>query len=132
MNHWRVPPEQLDYIWPSVSGLIEAALVRAGLFNIEDAHSYIADGTWQLWVAYEGQDVTCAALTEIFEFPKEKVLRVTMATGLGRDGWVGRVEMMEGWARSLGCGRVQVLGRPGWEKVLKDYRKTHVMLEKKL
>ena len=139
MNHWRVPPDEIDYIWPSVKDLIEAALDRSGLFGINDAYCHVVNGTWQLWVVHEkrndqwsGAQIECVVLTEIIDYPKDKVLRVTMATGSDRTKWVDRIEVIEGWAKSLGCERIQVLGRPGWERVLKDYRKTHVMLEKQL
>ncbi len=133
MNHWRVPPDEIDYIWPSVNGLIETALDRSGLFGINDAYCHVANGTWQLWVVHsERGNIECVVLTEIIEFPKEKVLRVTMATGSDRTKWVDRIEVIEGWAKSLDCNRVQISGRPGWERVMTDYQKTHVLLEKEI
>jgi hypothetical protein len=40
--------------------------------------------------------------------------------------------VIEAWARSIGCDTMLIMGRPGWQRALEGYRRTAVVLEKKL
>lgn len=81
----------------------------------------------QLWVV-KGK----AAVLTTVRPDKLKTCVVTHAAGRDMRGWVHLWEYLENWAREIGCERIEAVARPGWERVLKDMRKTHVILEKRL
>jgi hypothetical protein len=41
-------------------------------------------------------------------------------------------EHIESWARTMGCYAIEIVGREGWQRVLPDYKRTAVVLEKPL
>ena len=126
---WRVPPEQLDDTWPLVKDDIEAA--SGSRFAPSDIKKFLHSGDMQLWVV--GKDnIEAVVLTEVHQFPRMKTVRLIMTVGRDRTRWVHHLREIEDWARQQGCAVIEALARPGWEKVLRDYRKTHVMLEKEL
>lgn len=85
----------------------------------------------QLWVGMRGEEILVAALTEVGP-DLLQTFRVTHGAGEDRDSWVHLLGDLEAWAKSIGCKRMEVVARPGWERVLKDMKKTHVILEKRL
>ena len=42
------------------------------------------------------------------------------------------IKNIETWAKLPNCAAMVMRGRPGWERVLKDYEKTKIILQKKL
>jgi hypothetical protein len=39
---------------------------------------------------------------------------------------------IEEWAKKEGCSKVTLQGRPGWAKLLQNYRRSQVVMELKL
>lgn len=70
-----------------------------------------------------------AAVTQIAAYPNGKVLRVWLAGG-DLDELTHFLPAGENYARTQGCIAVEMEARPGWERVLKDYRKHAVILTK--
>lgn len=128
-----VTAEQIPAVWPYVEKLIADALARGEpCFTAEDARGFLERGGWQLWVAHDGKSVRLACCTEILNFPKRKVCALPIVTGQDREDWIGNLQIIETWAAAQGCTLMKVTARPGWRRILKDYRWTHVELEKKL
>jgi len=40
--------------------------------------------------------------------------------------------VVEEWARHIKCDTMLIMGRPGWQRALDGYRRTAVVLEKRL
>lgn len=92
----------------------------------------------QLW-SYGPLDgiPTALGITEIINYPQTKYCEIVLGagrTGLPLDFWAQMMAHIERWAKSKGCDRVRVNGRPGWERVLgeRDFHKTYTVLEKEL
>ena len=86
----------------------------------------------QLWLSYRDEKPEAVVLTEIVNYPDTKACKLYAATGHNRKNWVGFLPVIEEWARVQGCRSMEAFARPGWERNLPDYRKTHVFLEKDL
>jgi hypothetical protein len=128
-----VPSSRLGAVWPYVEKLIAEALKRGEpCFGAEDVRKYLETGGWQLWIAYRGNDVLLACCTEILNYPNRRVCTLPIVTGQDRDEWIEHLNTIETWAAAQGCTLMKVTARPGWRRILKDYRWTHVELEKKL
>lgn len=95
---------------------IEAALeYSAGTHTIDDVADLILRGKLQCW---EGSD--SIIITEIVVYPQLKDLHFFLA-----GGDLDEISLMEplitAWGKSLGCTRVSLAGRKGWQKsFLKD------------
>jgi len=72
-----------------------------------------------------------AIVTEIIDYPKITSCRFFLAGG-------DLIELRDAerqvcdWAKTVGCRRVEIAGRPGWERALRGYDKAAVWLSKEL
>ena len=108
--------------------LIESALAEGyGQMGYEDVLKGVRDGEYQLWAA-DGS----VCITTIDIFPLIKQCTVIIGAGDLREIDDELRPMIETWARSLGCDTMLIMGRPGWERALEGYRRTAVVLEKRL
>tara|TARA_R110000824_G_scaffold231040_1_gene418821 strand:- start:475 stop:825 length:351 start_codon:yes stop_codon:yes gene_type:complete len=116
--------------------MISDALERSGRHTPDEILLDLRSGEAQLWIMW-AETVTDAEIlgvcvTYIMESERKKVCRLWLCTGHDRRRWVHHVKTIEEWAASIGCHAMDAVVRPGWEKVLRDYRKTHVILEREL
>lgn len=91
----------------------------------------ITDKKRQLWVGMRSKEPMVAVLSTVCD-DLLKTFRITHAAGKEREAWIHLWKDLEDFAKSIGCKRIEAEARPGWEKVLKDMKKTHVILEKRL
>jgi hypothetical protein len=134
----RVPAHALPERWRSVGPLVALACARSsGKFEPADVARAVAEERFQLWVGSDAADparVCVMLLTRLMRYPGLLACELLACVGDDRPDWEHHLETVEAWARAQGCGLMQPIARPGWERVLarRGYRKTHVMLEKKL
>ncbi len=84
----------------------------------------------QLWVVMA--DEPLAAILTTIPDDNYQTCTLTHAAGKNMRDWLHLWGVIEAWAREIGCKRIEAVARPGWERVLSDMRKTHVILEKRL
>ena len=128
-----VPQDRLDALLksaPVVRMMLENSLREAGDFRPEDVLAQLRGGFLQLWLVYTGMRVDAVVVTKVDIRPLCKVGMIVYCTGEDRERWVHHVETLEDWFREHGCSRVQVWARKGWQRVLKDWQWTHILLEK--
>lgn len=119
-----------EEIMPTVKfrELIERALAEGyGQMNFDDVVEGIREGHYQLWASERSVVVTTVDL-----FPRIKQLTVILGAGDLTEIDEELRPLIENWARSIGCDTMLIMGRPGWERALEGYRRTAVVLEKKL
>lgn len=108
--------------------LIERALAEGyGQLNFNDVVSGIERGEYQFWSAKNS-----CVITTIDIFPQLKQL--TIIIGAGDLEEIDNVirPVVEEWAREIKCDALIIFGRPGWQRALDGYRRTAVVLEKRL
>ena len=95
---------------------VEAALeYSGGTHNFDDIVEMVQCNQLQLWPAKDS-----VVLTEIIVYPRLKNLHYFLAGG-DLDELSRMRPMIESWGKSLGCTRVTLAGRRGWQKsFLKD------------
>ena len=72
-----------------------------------------------------------AMITEIVDYPNKSVCRIWLAGG-DLEELVEAEKKICDWARRHGCDGIEIIGRHGWKKVLKDYLPTSTVLVKDL
>lgn len=127
-----VDPKEVHKVWPHVARMIRAAVLRTNLSHTHDVEYDIMNGDALLWLAWNGQKIEAAASTIIRETDSEKLCVLTACGGENMHRWVPLLELIENWARGEGCKRVRIYGREGWLRILQNYKKTHVIVERSL
>ena len=111
--------------WSQWAPVLERAII-ADRQSIDDVRELVESGKAQFWY-----DITAAVVTEILQFPRKRVLHCWLAAG-DYDG-IRRIEArVIPWAKESGCDEMQIVGRMGWRRRLKDYTERAVVLTKEI
>lgn len=70
-------------------------------------------------------------VTEIVDYPKKSVCRIWLAGG-EMDELIEAEKELVTWARNHGCSGMEIIGRKGWERQLKDYSPASTVLTKEI
>ena len=109
---------------------VEDALEYAeGTHNFNDIAAAVLSDRFQIWPSNNA-----VVVTEIVVYPQLKDLHFFLAGG-NLDELKAMRPIIEDWGRSIGCTRVSLAGRKGWERTfLKDegYRPNWFVLSKEL
>ena len=134
-NHaiYLVPTEYVAATRPHIWDFLErgAILLDDGR-SAEDLMEAMSEGLLQLWLVSNGESLVAIGITEIPAFTKRKICRVFLVIGEDRKDWLHLLSEVEDWARTQNCEVTQAFVRPGWARDLKGYRKTRLVLEKRL
>lgn len=119
--------EGMEYVAP-FRELIERALAENyGQLNYGDVVEGIKRGEFQFWTS----ENSCV-ITTIDLFPRVKQLTVIIGAGdLNEINEIIR-PVIESWGREINCDTMLIMGRPGWQRALEGYKRTAVVLEKRL
>jgi hypothetical protein len=126
---------EIDEAWPDVAPIIEKALPYSdGKYELEDIYKGIQSRDLQLWAASREGKATSVMVTKIIQYPKAKTLLMMIYAGEHTDNMTQFLPPIYTWAKKLGCTDVEIYGRAGWERVLKDqgYEKIHTVLRRKI
>ena len=72
-----------------------------------------------------------AIVTEIVDYPQKSTCRIWLAGG-NMDELMEAEKQICQWAREQGCSGMEVVGRKGWERQLKEYTPASIILTKEL
>jgi len=127
-----IPPYLVADIWPSVGPLIERAIVRGGINEFEDTEKEIHAGRMIMWAAWDGTRVLAVAVTQIAMIGGVKYGTIVALGGKELDRYAHLIEQLHGYFREHGCQRTRIIGRPGWARLLPEYKVKSVVIEKVL
>ena len=127
-----VDPARVPEVWPHVAPLIARAMRRGGLGEVDDVRRGLAGGAALLWLAWDGERIVAAAVTELACVRGEKLCTIVACGGARFDRFGHLIGGLERYARAEGCARMRVCGRVGWRRRLPDYRLRAVIIDKQL
>lgn len=130
-----VPADVVPAFWPITAPLIERAVEHAdGRYSLEDVRAALLARDMQLWAALDARSLVIEAIcvTEIVTYPGERRCGIVFCAGRRAERWLRHLDEIGDWAREQRCGALELQGRPGWERLLPEWRKTHVLLSKRL
>lgn len=128
-----LPAPQIPDQWPLVRDLVdEACKMSGGGYSVADILRFVLQGKMQLWMTQKNDAVQAVAITQVIDYPQFKVCHFMAVQGEGMKEWTHLLEEIEIWARQNNCHKMLIAGRAGWERVLKDYSKIQIVLEKTL
>lgn len=130
-----VPAAQVASVWPWVEPELRRACARSdGRYAAEDVRAALLARDMQLWIAVgaAGRGIESVCVTELVKYPQEKRCGLVFCAGRRPERWLHHLDEIAGWARAQGCAALELQGRPGWEKLLPGWEKTHVLLRKRI
>jgi len=105
---------------------LEPALARFQTHHWRDVIIGVTQGSMQLW-----RNKTSACVTEITDYPAMRVLHIFLAGG-DIAGVVKLEPEVEAYARLMGCTRLQMFGRNGWQKVARHWKTSNIILHREI
>jgi len=113
--------ESVEAWWPLVEEYLNAALKHGlGEYSIGDIKSACISKNMQLWVKI-GTDVEGAFVTKIAKYPQKNLLCVILLGGKEFHRWRDEADaLLNAFGKENNCEYVELFGRKGWGKVLKD------------
>ena len=105
---------------------------KGRLSSYADVEHAVRNGNALLWLAWNGEKIKAAAVTELGIANGEKFCTIVACGGHERAQWLPLLAGLEAYGRREGCAAMRIYGRRGWLKLLPEYRTTRVLLEKPL
>lgn len=94
----------------------------------------IDEGRSVLWTGFKGNKLMVAATGQVITYPHARVLRIPFLAGEGMTDILQNEQEVLDFAVKQGCSSMELIGRPGWEKVLTKvgWEKSHIVMEKRI
>lgn len=120
-KYWPLMAQELDtvaHIWDRY--YTKEYLYRAGMA-----------GEFQTWAVGPPNEIHLVVFTKIAHYPAATILQAFLAFGNDVEGCLpSLVATLEKAVNDTGCDFCDVIGRPGWEKLLPGFKRTSVVLSK--
>ena len=131
-----IPTNKVEQVWSFAVKDVADALARSnGYARAEHIKKEILDNKMQLWILWDSEtkEYYGVCVTEIIQRPLQRCLNIKIMTGKHREKWQHLIKHVEEFAWQNNCDLLELVARPGWKKVLKQYgyKESHVLLEKK-
>ena len=114
--------ENIDGWWSLVEEYLIAALKHGlGEYSTEDIKKSCILRDMQLWVKFDKEGVQGAFVTKISQYPQMNILCVLLLGGNEFIKWRDEADaLLNAFGKENNCKYVELFGRKGWGKVLKD------------
>lgn len=120
---WQVPPHWHD----NLSRLQEACRRSGGTHDAADVLRQLNTDNCTFWQATPESFF----VGEVVNYPRKRVWRCWLAGGV-RSQVLAMGETYKPLARAAGCAEIEIIGRPGWQKVFPTWRMSSVVLRQYL
>src|SRR5262245_47838496 len=129
-----IPPARVHEFWPHARALIKAAMEKGDINPFAGVERAVLAGGALLWLAWDADArvIAAACVSELQVVGARKLCVIVACGGHGMHRWLPLLAPIEEYARAEGCSAMRIMGRAGWTRVLKDYRRKRVILEKRL
>lgn len=117
-----IPRDYVWQMWAQVKDyLAGAAEYTHGRYEVEDIYDAIMDYDHMLWVAFDGNEIKGAVVTNFANYPKKKYLVMSFCGGVELEKWKpAMLKLLQHFAFDTGCDGVEATARPGWTKIFRD------------
>jgi hypothetical protein len=123
----QIPIQELEKVWGIVEKDIKSALAYSSQLTDSDfVFDTLKEGKFQLWVLWDKKQSKAVdkyfgvVVTEIIKRKFGKVCHIYIMTGKQRTKWQHLITKVEDFAKQEGCKMMELIARPGWQRVLDD------------
>lgn len=127
-----IQKDELDIFWYEALDLLRPALDMNGDHTATSLKRALDKGDLQLWCHFGGEAMNMAVITEIADYPKRRICLILLIGGTEMSNWLQYLAIIEAWAKDKGAQIIRLEGRDGWERVLPEYHRTAITLERGL
>lgn len=123
----RIGPRSIQDAWLHAMPWVEKAIGEVNHMHAELAHIQkgLYEGFLQLWSIQDKRKDNQPVFFLITELHTTeagfKTLILRWAAGTDMADWIDEINLLESICEKEGYHKIEVWGRPGWEKVLKNY-----------
>jgi len=114
-----------------IRDVISLSVANDPLEDLDEVIDLIGRKEATCWLISEGTKLVGVVVTELLKTRTGKQCFIRHCAGEDIKNWFHYLETIETWARSEGCDSIEMIGRPGWERML-GWRKQAVVLRKAL
>ena len=125
----------VEFIWDLVANHLQKGIEYAdGKYSLAGIKKMIADKKAFLFYVVKEHYVMSVLVLKINEYECSKRACLFLLAGNDMKEWIGFLEIIKKWVKESGCDAIELFGRPGWEKKLKNkgFEKTHIILRMQL
>lgn len=124
-----VPTWDIELVWPEVAPFLARALEKQTAMSLESVKADCVRGKFWLWRIRQ----RAAFLTEIQQFPLERICMIVLCGGDSLEEWVNEAdETLTRHARHFGCSALMIVGRRGWSRACPAYEVQDYVMRKAL
>lgn len=131
-----VPTENLPLVWPSFQVMLEETPELWMTYNTADSIlESLLMGHLQLWSLLDQERrIKMVVLTRVGEHATGRTLHILWGKGTDIRRILPCVQGLEALARKIECTRLEIMGRDGWLRLLKEYgyEKSYIVIAKDL
>lgn len=129
-----IPKDRINAVWGLALPLIvEGVKNEDNHYTVGGLKKILDDEFWQLWMAWNGKDVLCILMTEVYiDMTGTKVGSLRFISGKNRKDWLCLIDELELQMEKIGVRRLEMLTRKGWVKEFPDYKISRIFLTKDL
>lgn len=132
-----LPPQEVPVFFPKIRPLIEKVMeLTHGELTMEDLYRQLCEVKTILWIiSDETYNPKAFMITEVNQYPRKKVIRVLMLSGIEMAAWKESViKTLTIWGKKIGATGIEVIGRKGWERELQadGFKVIHTTLLKEI
>jgi hypothetical protein len=128
-----VPVQFINTCWAKVEPFMaKAAKYTYGRFTSDDIYDSVMEHDYQLWVAFDGEDIKGAVVTNVMVYPKRKLLCMSFCGGHDLKEWKEpMLSLLQRYAKDMGCDGIEATARAGWAKIFQSdgYKQNWVTFE---
>lgn len=127
----RLMPEEWGVQWPNISESLDLIpQYWADYWTKEYINYCVVEGAWQAWgFGTEPLQLNAIVLTHVVDFPANRFLQIPLAFGNHLEECLPLIEAtLERFAIEAECDICEIVGRFGWERKLKRFKRRGVVL----
>jgi len=119
----RILPAELAGVWQQFAEVLgDCRETWYPWWDIRDIKAHLLTGDSQLWTVIDEKGIYLWFMTEIIIYPRQTELRIWWASGVQFTACVPIViPAMRSYARHVGARTITMVGRTGFERVLKPF-----------
>lgn len=107
-----------------------AAETTEGKVGVDDLLRDAVNNVFQVWAVWDGITAEAVLITRILDYPKLRTLSLQYCAGRGMQYWFCDMEReLRKYAEANKCASVEIVGRQGWQRVLKSAKQKAIHLE---
>jgi len=123
-----VPFWDVAACWDEVSPWLQKALDKQTAYDLPSVLVEIMAARMHLW-----KTDNAAFVTQIQNFPRERIAVIFLCGGEGLDGWANEANAVFGnYAKAHGCSALCIVGRHGWTKAAPGFVDTDTVFRRKI